>query len=220
MPILHSHLSLSKLQQRSSTLVPINQCPMDETYALGETYSSRSWCQHGSSPQASQTLCIGPQPQGARTAPQYQLINHGLCPDDQICVGSDSIDGPAPVQAYCASTDHFVRIGHNQSGIGVASSAVVTADFNPATYNHRGTYLTVEAVATTLDNRNSLIATSMVMQAQAYDKVWRTVPAGDNECLRCPSVTLAPFPVTAQRVKIDVVLSQDSPAGLLWLATY
>ena len=218
MPILHSHISLSKLQQRSYTLVPISQCPVDDT--LGETYTTRSWCQHRSSPQTFKTLCSGPQPQGAQTTPQYQLINHGTCAEDEICVGSDSIDGTAPVQAYCVSTDHFVRIGHDQSGIGVASSAVVTADFNPAIYNNRGTNLTVEAVATTLDNRSSLIATSMVVQAQAYGSVWRTVPGGDNECLRCPSVTLAPFPVTAQRVKIDVVLSENSPAGLLWLANY
>ena len=143
-----------------------------------------------------------------------------MCEDDEICVGSDSIDGTPPVEAYCVSTDHFVRIGHAQSGIGVASSAVVTASFNPAMHNNNGSYLTVEAVATTPDNRNSLIATSMVMQAQAHDSVWRTVAGGISDCLRCPSVTLAPFPLTAQRVKIDVVLSQDSPAGLLWLASF
>ena len=194
---------------------------MDETYILGETYTSRSWCQHRTSPQASETLCMGPTQQADGTGPQYRLINQAKCADDQICVGSDSsVGGTGVIEAYCVSTDHFVRIGHNQSGIGVASSAVVTADFDPTIYDKRGTYLTVEAVATTLDNRNSLIATSMVMQAQAYDKVWRTIPGGDSECLRCPTVTLAPFPATAQRVKIDVVLSEDSPAGLLWLATY
>ena len=143
-----------------------------------------------------------------------------MCENDEICVGSDSEDGTTPAQAYCVSTGHFVRIGHPQSGIGVASSAVVTSNFNPTVHNNNGTYLTVEAVATTPDNRNSLIATSMVMQAQTHDSVWRTVAGGISDCLRCPSVTLAPFPLTAQRVKIDVVLSQDSPAGLLWLASF
>ena len=221
MTILHSHLSPSKVQQRSYTSVPISQCPLGESYTLGETYTSRSWCQHVTSPQASETLCIGPTQQSDGTGPQYQMINRGSCADDEICVGSDSSSGVTGlVQAYCVSTDHFVHIGKNPSGLGVASSAVVTADFNPATYNKKGTYLTVEALVTTLDNRNSLFATSMVMQAQSYDKVWRTIGGGISDCLRCPSVTLAPFPVMAQRVKIDVVLSEDSPAGLLWLASY
>ena len=213
MPILHSHLSLSKLQQRSSTSVPIRQCP------LGEMYSSHSWCQHKISPQASETLCIGPPPQAGRTTPQYNFINEGKCTNDDICVGSDNIGG-TPIHAYCVSTDHFVRIGQNPSGNSLASSGVVTANLNPAIHNNNGSHLTVEAVVTSLNKRTSVFAASVVMQAQAYDRVWRTVAGGSSDCLRCSSVTLAPFPLTAQRVKVDVVLSEDSPAGLLWLASY
>lgn len=221
MTILHSHLTPSKVQRRSHTSVPILQCPLDGTYTLGEKYISRSWCQHRTSPQAYETLCIGPTQQSDGTYPQYHLIDQGNCADDEICVGSDSESGvTGPVQAYCVSTDQFVRIGQNPSGLGVASSAVVTANLNPAAYDKRGTYLTVEAVVTTFYNRTSLFATSMVMQAQAYDRVWRTVGGGISDCLRCPSVTLAPFPVLAQRVKIDVVLPENSPTGLLWLASY
>lgn len=216
MPILHSHLSLSKLQQRSYTSIPVRQCP------LGELYTSYSWCQHELSPQASETLCIGP-PQAGQTTPRHNYINEGRCTTDEICVGSDNIGEANPIQAYCVSTDHFVRIGQTPSsgnGSSLASSGVVTASFNPALHHNNGRHLAVEVVVTSLSKKTSLFAASVVIQAQAYDSVWRTVAGGNSDCLRCSSLTLAPFPLTAQRVKIDVVLSGDSPVGLLWLASY
>lgn len=208
MPILHSHLPLSKLQQRSHISVPIRKCP------LGGMWTSDSWCQHNISPQASETFCIGPPRQAGRTSPQTHLINEGRCANDEICVGSEEIGETTPVQAYCVSTDNFVRIGQGPSASSLAAS------FNPAVYNNSGSHLTVEAVITSLNKQSSVFAASVVMQAQAYDTVWRTVAGGSNDCLRCSSLTLAPFPLTAQRVKIDVELSEGNPAGLLWLASF
>lgn len=124
----------------------------------------------------------------------------------------------AQSQAYCVSTDHFVRIGQPSSNLG--SSGVITAGFDPALYNKNGSQVAVEAVVTSINKIVSLSAVSMVMQAQGFDKVWRTVADGHNYCLRCSSVSLVPFPVTAQRVKVDVVLSEAFPTGLLWLASY
>ena len=208
MPILHSHLPLSKLQQRSHISVPITKCP------LGGMWTSNSWCQHNKSPQASETFCFGASRQAGRTSPQTHFISEGRCANDEICVGSEDIGGANPIQAYCVSTDNFVRIGRGPSASSLAAS------FNTAVYNNSGSHLTVEAVITSLNKQSSVFAASVVMQAQAYDTVWRTVAEGSIDCLRCSSLTLAPFPLTAQRVKIDVELSEGNPAGLLWLASF
>lgn len=116
-----------------------------------------------------------------------------------------------------------MHIGHSPSsgnGQNLASTGVVTANFNSALYNNNGSHLGVEAVVTSVNKGTSLSAASVVMQAQTYNGVWRTVTNGRNYCLRCSSVTVAPFPATAQRVKVDVVLSELIPTGLLWLASY
>ena len=103
------------------------------------------------------------------------------------------------------------------------SSGVVTAGFNPRSHNGDGMHVAVEAVLTDVDKQTSLFATSHVIQAQWYNAtrgIWRTVAQGSNDCLKCASLRLEPFPTTAQRVKVDVVLPESMPAGLLWLASY
>ncbi len=96
----------------------------------------------------------------------------------------------------------------------------MTADFDATLLSQNGSQLAVEAVVTGLDRITSVFAASVVMQAQRHDGLWRTVTDGHIYCLRCASVTLAPFPVTAQRVKVDVVMPASVPTGLLWLASY
>ena len=220
-PILHSQIPLSTLQRRYYT-VPIRQCPADDTYL------TRSWCQHEVSAQDFGTVCVEPQQTG-RTNPQQRThIGKGKCASDEICVGSNAVDQEVLLQAYCVSTNRFVRIGRNPSNgnrQNVGSSGVVTASFNSNNNNNNnnnnnGSYLAVEAVVTSLNKKSSLFAASVVIQAQTYDGVWRTVADGHSYCLRCSSVSLAPFPVTAQRVKVDVVMPEWNPTGLLWLASY
>ncbi len=123
-----------------------------------------------------------------------------------------------------------MRIGHDPSngdGQNVPSSGVVTAGFNASLHhnnnnnNNNGSHLAVEAVVTSLNKVSSIAADSVVMQAQTYTNgVWRTVADGRIYCLRCSSVSLVPFPVAAQRVKVDVVMPEWLPVGLLWLASY
>lgn len=158
---------------------------------------------------------------------QQQLthIREGSCASGEICVGSEAKLRDAPRQAYCISTNNFVRIGHDTStgnGQNGGSSVVVTANFNSAlrNNNNNGSQLAVEAVVTNLNRLSTLHATSVVIQAQTYNGVWRTVADGQNYCQICSSVSLAPFPATAQRVKVDVVLPEWYPTGLLWLASY
>ncbi len=119
-----------------------------------------------------------------------------------------------------------MRIGHDSSngdGQNVPSTGVVTAGFNASLHdnNNNGSHLAVEAVVTSLNKVSSIAADSVVMQAQTHTNgVWRTVADGRNYCLRCSSVSLVPFPVAAQRVKVDVVMPDWLPVGLLWLASY
>ena len=157
---------------------------------------------------------------GQTDLPQESDFSGGRCADDEICVGRSDGDRLMQSQAYCASTNHFVSIGHNPTNGNGVSSGVATADFNTALHNKSGGTLAVEAVVTGANKRVSLYATSVVIQAQTYDRVWRTVTDGKAYCLRCTSLSLAPFPRTAQRVKVDVVLPASSPTGLLWLASY
>lgn len=206
--VLHSHIPLSTLQQRSYTSTPIKECWGDGTYI------SSSSCQRARSPQAFETSCAESTPLGFTAPPHETLISKGTCAVDEICVGSNTGDENIPHHAYCVSTNDFVQIEDASSG------ASVTAGFNSALHSKSGSQLAVEAVITSLNKGSSLMAKSMVMQAQAYNGVWRTVNGGHTFCLRCSSVTLAPFPETAQRVKVDVVLQEWLPAGLLWLASY
>ena len=148
-----------------------------------------------------------------------------LCADGEICVGSEEGDGRTPLQAHCVSTNNFVAIGHSSSsnGQGSGSSGVFTANFNPISQHRDGTYVAVEAVLTDVDKRTSLFADSHIMQAQWYNAtrgIWRTVDYGSNNCVKCASLRLEPFPMTAQRIKMAVVLPESMPAGLLWLASY
>ena len=132
-------------------------------------------------------------------------------------------DKDTPLLAYCVSTTHFVPIGHDLStGVGqsAGSSRVVTADFNAAVHQRNGSRLAVEAVVTSINRKTSLFATSVVMQAQAYNGLWHPVADGYSYCTDCTSVGLAPFPETAQRVKVDVVMPEWVSTGLLWLASY
>lgn len=216
-PILHSHIPLSTHQKRSYTSVAIQEC------SLIDTYKSRSWCQHEVSPQKVETLCTEIPEAGWTNPRQRTYINEGRCAGDEICVGSNAGDEDTPRQAYCVSTNDFLLIGHNSSsgnGQDLGSSAVITAGFNPTLYDKNATHLAVEAVITSVNNRTSLFAASAVIQAQSYNGLWRTVTNGYNSCMRCSSLTLAPFPITAQRVKVDVVMPDSSPTGLLWLASY
>lgn len=218
-PVLYSNNSLSTLQKRSSTSVPINPCSPTNTWA------SSSWCQREDSPQRYETVCVE-SPQQGRTNPQQQtLIRQGKCALDEICIGSNAKDTGTSRQAYCVATTHFVRIGHDPpsgSGSDTLSSGLVTASFNSSLYDdNNGSQLAVEAVVTHLNKLSSLFATSVVIQAQAYNNgVWRNVAGGIDYCMSCSSMTLAPFPITAQRVKVDVVMPEWSPTGLLWLASY
>ena len=204
-PILHSHIPLSTLQRRSHTF-PILTCPSD-------AYIARSWCEHDVSASDFAGICTEQSQQ------QHTHINEGNCARDEICVGSNAEDTDAPRQAYCVSTNHFVRIGQDPSTGNGQTSGVVTASFNSALHNN-GSQLAVEAVVTSLNRLSTLFATSVVIQAQAYNGVWRTVAEGQNYCKICSSVSLAPVPATAQRVKVDVVLPEWYPTGLLWLASY
>ena len=156
---------------------------------------------------------------------QRTITLEGNCESNEICVGSDAKDRDGSRQAYCVYTSNFVRIGHDPStrnGQNVGSSGVVTANFNSALHNNNknGSQLAVEAVVTDVNKVSTLFAISVVIQAQTYNGVWRTVADGQNYCKFCSSVSLAPFPATAQRVKVDVVLSEWFPAALLWLASY
>lgn len=217
-PIFHAHTSLSTFQKRFSSSVPVSACFVDDKY------TSESWCRHEDSPREFETFCTEPLQEGQTNPPQATYISQGRCASGEICVGSDArnIDGTLS-RAYCVSTNHFVQIGHTPSdgnGQNLASSGVVTASFNAALHNKNGSLLAVEAVVTSVNKLTSLFAASVVMQAQAYNGVWRTVASGYNDCIRCSSVNLAPFPETAQRVKVDVVMPNWSPTGLLWLASY
>lgn len=136
-------------------------------------------------------------------------------------------EGEEYLQSFCVSTNEFVQIGQNSStgngGQNAGSlSGVVTAGFNAAAHSRKGSQVAVEAVVTSVNKRTSLSATSLVMQAQAYDKYWRTVDDyhSHDYCLKCSSLTLVPFPKTAQRIKVDVVMPEEAPTGLLWLATF
>ena len=148
------------------------------------------------------------------------------CATTEICVGSEEGDGSTPLQAHCVSTNDFVAIGPNPSssnGQQTVSSGVVTAGFDPSSRAGNGKQVAIEAVLTHADRRTSLFATSHVMQAQWYNAtrgIWRTVAQGSNNCIECSSLRLEPFPSTAQRVKVSVVLPESMPAGLLWLASY
>lgn len=206
-PILHSHTSLSQFEQRSPLSVPIKDCP------LANAHTIKSWCQHEVSSRDYETFCAE-LPQAGRTDPKHTTnIGRGKCATDEICVGSNAADGDMTLQAYCVSTNSFVQIGQTPS-------SVVTAGFNATLSDGNESHLAVEAVFTSVNKMTSLFADSMVLQAQTNDGVWRTVPNGNIYCLRCSSVSLAPFPVTAQRVKVDVVLPEWTPTGLLWLASY
>ena len=215
--VLHSHAPLSALQQRSSTSSPIRECPMDPEHV------STSWCQRSHSAQDFRTSCLAiPQPDQGKPNSVTRLAP-GKCPADGICIGRGSDDETeTPVQAYCVSTNDFVKIGQEplRGGQNLGSSGVVAAGLNPAFYNKSGGKIGVEAVVTYMSGKESLFAASMVMQAQTYDTSWRTVANGSANCLRCSSVTVAPFPMTAQRVKVDVVMPERIPTGLLWLASY
>ena len=154
----------------------------------------------------------------------YVRYIKGNCADEEICIGSETEDSTVPLQAYCVSTTHFLPIGRNTtsgSHQNPDSSGVVTAGFNPALHHDRnGSGLAVQAVVTAPDKSTSLFATSVVMQAQKFDGVWRTEPDGQAYCKECSSVRLAQFPAAARRVKVDVVLPESTPAGLLWLASF
>ena len=185
---------------------------------------SRSWCQHSLSAQSFETFCKEPAAQPDN--PAFMHYTQAHCAPDEICVGSEEGDGRTPLQAHCVSTTHFVPIGRNTSsgnGQETVSSGVVTAGFNPRSHNGDGMHVAVEAVLTHVDKRTSLFATSHVIQAQWYNAtrgIWRTVASGANDCINCSNLRLEPFPTTAQRVKVDVVLPESMPAGLLWLASY
>ena len=126
-----------------------------------------------------------------------------------------------PREAYCVSTNNFTPIGQARSSSGQASTGVVTAGFHPALPPLRNVELAVEAVVTGVGNLTSVFATSMVVQAQSFDGVvWKTVDNGTADCLRCANVVLTPFPEAAKRVKVDVVMPEATPVGLLWLASY
>ena len=188
---------------------------------------SRSWCQHSLSAQSFETFCKEPGADSGQTD-SLAVVHYtqAQCAVDEICVGSEEGDGRTPLQAHCVSTTHFVHIGRSASGGNgqkTVSSDVVTAGFNPRFQDEDGMHVAVEAVLTDVDQRTSLFATSYVMQAQRYNAtrgVWRTEADGSNDCIDCSSLRLEPFPMTAQRVKVDVVLPESMPVGLLWLASY
>ena len=128
------------------------------------------------------------------------------------------MDNDIQTGAHCVSANHFVPIGRTaSSGRG---QGVFTASFNAALHNNNGSHLAVEAVVTSINKVSGLSAASVVMQAQTYNGVWRTVADGYTYCLRCSSLSLAPFPMTAQRVKVDVIMPEWSPTGQLFLASY
>ena len=216
-PILHSHLPLSTLQQRSSTVTLVNECPNTANHA------SQSWCERTISPRAFATYCQGTPEAGQTDAEQEPRTDfkQGKCALDELCVGSTLEDKEIPVQASCVSMKHYVPIGPDpEDGNAAGSSSAVTAGFNPAVYNKEGSRVAVEAVLTSAGTIYSLYATSLVMQAQSYNGLWRAVADGYSYCTDCSSVRLVPFPETAQRVKVDVVLPESLPTGLLWLASY
>ena len=221
-PILHSNIPFSTLQQRSPTTTHIQDCPVSDPNI------SSSWCQRAHSPQAFGAFCKEPW-HADQTDPQsFTHYTQGRCAPDEICVGGQADDVDTPLQAYCVSTNHFVQIGRDpSSGSGQQnhpdSSGVVTAGFNPTTAQiNNESQLAVEALVTSLDKTTMLSVTSIVMQAQTYSKVWRTVADnnGHDYCLGCSRLNLAPFPATARRVKVDVVMPDSTPTGLLWLASY
>ena len=215
-PILHSDFPLSTLQQRSSTIALVYECPVTTNYA------AQSWCEHGVSPREFATFCQGP-PHAGQTDPEQEprtAYRTGKCALDQLCVGSTPEDKTMPIQASCVSTKHFAHVGQYPPNGNAGSSSAVTAGFNPAVHMESGKPFAVEAVLTSVDKISSLFATSLVMQAQSYNGLWRTVDYGSTYCKDCASVRLAPFPETASRVKVDVVMPEEEPTGLLWLASY
>ena len=142
-----------------------------------------------------------------------------------------------PSVAYCVATDNFIYVGRDDDN-GTSNSAtaapytVVTAGFSPAVAAGHGEENTdgggahsvaVEALLTSADDPAILVpATSLVIQAQSETGtgIWRTTAGGGNDCLRCSSITVAPVPETVRRVKVDVVLSNEMPKAVLWLASY
>lgn len=217
-PILHSHIPLPRLQKRFSNSTSIRHCPMSDDNV------SRSWCQHSLSAQSFETFCKEPPTQPDTLSPMH--YTQARCAANEICVGSEEGDGTTPLQAHCVSTTDFVPIGPNPSsshGQQTVSSGVVTAGFDPSSRAVNGQQVAIEAVLTHVDKQTSLFATSHVIQAQWYNAtrgIWRTVAQGSNDCIECSSLRLEPFPSTAQRVKVSVVLPESMPAGLLWLASY
>ena len=214
--ILHSSEPISTLHQRSQDFYPLSACPTNDVY------TSQSWCQRAISPRAFVALCKEVPDAGRPNAREYTHFTEGACHDDDICVGNDfNEDGPLQ-QGFCVTTNHFVQIGHEQppNGQNAGSSASVAANFNAAFSTGFGRHLAVQALVTNVDKRTTVQANSIVIQAQTHDSVWRTEVNGTSYCLRCSSETLAPFPKTAQRIKVDVGMPKGVSTGLLWLASY
>lgn len=102
------------------------------------------------------------------------------------------------------------------------SPDIITANVNQDAKTHAN--WTLEAVLAGTDDTTALNASNLDMEAQTYDTVfnvpiWRTVAGGLSECTNCSSVALEQFPLSAPRVKVDVVLPASVTAGFLYLAS-
>lgn len=121
--------------------------------------------------------------------------------------------------AYCVHTDNFVPIVNMLQD---KSPDIITANVNQDAKTHAN--WTLEAVLAGTDDTTALNASTLDMEAQTYDTVfnvpiWRTVAGGLSECTNCSSVALEQFPLSAPRVKVDVVLPASVTAGFLYLAS-
>ena len=161
---------------------------------------------------------------------------YGSCAQTEVCIeGTRALPEPSDWAqqyhqdawlglykvAYCVNVENFVRIA--QDGLADADGAgeVETVYFHQQSQQPNAT---VEAVVTSLDNKTSVFAQRLEVEAQTADgafgtQIWRTLVNGSSGCENCSSVDLAPFPIAAKRIKVDVVLPAAVTAGVVWLAS-
>ena len=212
----HSSKATSFQNQKRSISRPVYTCPP-------RYMAVRSSCTREISPQSYTTQCI----LIGGSVFNDQIRISGSCESNEICVDGVQRPHPDPGElvetAYCVSTENFVRIGTEQTTYKTPSSTIdagFVAPYRPSTANHH----IVEAVVTGLDLHQSVLASTLRIEAQSLKmmsnvRVWQSLIGGTFQCSNCSNLGIFPVPGGTQRIYVTVALPSTIAGGLLYLAS-
>ena len=184
---------------------------------LGSYLLVQAECEHSISPRAFKRICENPATRDVVTE-TLECKSNEKCFDRVLFDNSVWYPEGFRFTASCINDEDFMYVF--KEGVEKPETLFVN---HPIYQFFKNDASATEAIVTSLDGNDSLLATSLSITAQESStmynvQLWGSLPNGRRQCTNCASISLWPLPDATQRLRLDVKLPEGSNGGRIYFS--